>query len=413
VKPLLPAHELARYADAVVKVGLSIGKDDDLIVTCQPAHSELAVALVEAGYRAKARSVEIDYIDPLVRAAYLKSAPDSAIGFVTPWRATRTRASVKPGTATLLIAGESMPGALNGIPGERLAADATRTLNRFPEVRRAWRLGKRRWAIVAWPAPAWAERVYPEVQPEAAQRKLARDLLNFCRVGPNDPLGTTGLREHLDLLQSRAKRLTRLKLEKVNVRGPGTDLTVTLHPDGLWTGGGGKNFYGKRTAPNLPTEECFTSPEASATEGIFRCSRPLMFQGRIIEGISGEFRSGRLVSLDAKGKANRDFLANFLFSIKDADRLGEIALVDRHSRIGQANRIYYNTLLDENAASHIALGSGFPHTRVEHETSKARRGVNRSQAHVDVMIGSDDLEATGIGARGRRVPLISDGEWQV
>jgi aminopeptidase len=413
VKPLLPAHELARYADAVVKVGLSIGKDDDLIVTCQPAHSELAVALVEAGYRAKARSVEIDYVDPLVRAAYLKSAPDSAIGLVTPWRAARTRASVKPGTATLLIAGESMPGALNGIPGERLAADATRTLNRFPDIRRAWRLGKRRWAIVGWPAPAWAERVYPDVQPEAAQRKLARDLLDFCRVGPNDPPGTSGLREHLDLLQSRAKRLTRLKLEKVNVRGPGTDLTVTLHPDGLWTGGGGKNFYGKRTAPNLPTEECFTSPEASATEGTFRCSRPLMFQGRIIEGISGELRGGRLVRLDAKGKANRDFLADFLFSIKDADRLGEIALVDRHSRIGQANRIYYNTLLDENAASHIAFGSGFPHTRVDHETSKARRGVNRSQAHVDVMIGSDDLEATGIGARGRRVPLVADGEWQV
>jgi aminopeptidase len=138
-----------------------------------------------------------------------------------------------------------------------------------------------------------------------------------------------------------------------------------------------------------------------------------MFQGRIIDGIEGEFRSGRLVRLDAKGKANRDFLATFLFSIKDAERLGEIALVDRHSRIGQANRIYYNTLLDENAAAHIAFGSGFPHTRTNHHTSNATRGVNRSQAHVDVMIGSDEFEATGVGARGRRVPLIADGEWQV
>jgi aminopeptidase len=413
VKPLLQPDELARYADAVVRVGLSIGKDDDLIVTCQPAHRELAVALVEAAYRAKARSVEIDYVDPLIKAAYLSSAPDSVIGYVTPWRAARVRASVKPSTAKLLIAGESVPGALNGIPGERLAADATRPLKLFPDVRRAGRLGKRRWGIVAWPVPAWAERVYPEVKVETAQRKLARDLLDFCRVGPDDLPGTTGLRKHLDLLQSRARRLTRLKLRTVNVRGPGIDLTVALHPEGLWTGGGGKNFYGKRTAPNLPTEECFTSPEASATEGTFRCSRPLMFQGRIIDGISGEFRNGRLVRLDAKGKANRDFLADFLFSIKDADRLGEIALVDRHSRIGKANRIYYNTLLDENAASHIAFGAGFSHTRLNHQTSNARRGVNRSQAHVDVMIGSDDLEATGTGARGRRVPLIADGEWQV
>jgi aminopeptidase len=413
MKPLLEPDELARYADAIVKVGLSIGKDDDLIVTCQPAHQQLAVAVVEAGFRAKARSVDIDYVDPLVRAAYLSTAPDASIGYVTPWRATRTRAGIKPGTATLLIAGESMPGALNGIPGKRLAADATRPLDRFPDVRRAGRLGKRRWGIVAWSVPAWAEHVYPELKSETAQRRLARDLLHFCRVGPDDPPGTTGLRDHLNALQKRAQRLTRLQLQKVELRGPGTELDVTLHPDGLWSGGGGKNFYGKRTAPNLPTEECFTSPEASATEGTFRCSRPLMFQGRVIDGIAGEFRNGRLVRLDAKGKANRDFLAHFLFSIRDADRLGEIALVDRHSRIGQANRIYYNTLLDENAAAHIAFDSGFPHTRMDHQTSNARRGVNRSQAHVDVMIGSDELEATGLGARGRRVPLIADGEGQV
>ena len=413
VKPLLQPDELARYADAVVKVGLSIGKDDDLIVTCQPAHSEFAVALVEAAYRAKARSVEIDYVDPLVRAAYLSSAPEAAIGYTTPWRVARMRAAVKEHTATLLIAGESMPGVLNGIPGKRLAADATRPLDRYPDIRRAGRLGKRRWAIVAWPVAAWAEHVYPEVRPETAQRKLARDLLDFCRVGPNDPPGTTGLRDHLESLRKRAQRLTQLKLEKVELRGPGTELTVAMHPEGLWSGGGGKNFFGKRTAPNLPTEECFTSPQAPSTEGTFRCSRPLMFQGRIIDGIEGEFRNGRLVRLDAKGKANHDFLATFLFSIKDADRLGEIALVDRHSRIGQANRIYYNTLLDENAAAHIAFGSGFPHTRTDHHTSNAARGVNRSQAHVDVMIGSDDFEATGLGARGRRVPLIADGEWQV
>lgn len=413
MKPLLQPEQLARYADAVVKVGLSIGKDDDLIVTCQPAHSEFAVALVAAAYRAKARSVEVDYVDPLVRAAYLATAPDSAIGYTTPWRAARMRAAVKESTATLLIAGESMPGALNGIPGKRLAADATRPLDRYADVRRAARLGKRRWAIVAWPVAAWATHVYPDVKAETAERKLGRDLLDFCRVGPNDPPGTTGLRDHLELLRKRAQRLTQLKLHKVELRGPGTELTVALHPEGLWSGGGGKNFFGRQTAPNLPTEECFTSPQASSTEGTFRCSRPLMFQGRIINGIEGEFRGGRLVRLDAKGKADRDFLATFLFSIKNADRLGEIALVDRHSRIGKANRVYYNTLLDENAAAHIAFGAGFPHTRTNHGTSNAARGVNRSQAHVDVMIGSDAFEATGIGARGRRVPLIAGGEWQV
>ena len=413
MKPLLPPKDLERYANAVVKVGLSIVRGDDLIVTCQPAHRELAVAVVEAAYRAKARSVEVEYVDPFIRAAYLRSAPDKAIGFVTPWRAARVRASAKPTTATLLIGGESEPGALDGIPGDRLAADMTRPLERFPDVRRASRQGKRRWGIVAWPVPAWAARVYPEASPDAAQRKLARDLLSFLRLGPSDPPGVQGLRDHLEAIARRARRITQLKLQKVEVRGPGTALIVALHPDTLWSGGGGKNFYGKRTAPNLPTEECFTSPEAASTEGTFRCSLPLMFQGRLIEGISGEFRGGRLVRLKAKRAADRDFLSRFLDSIKDADRLGEVALVDRSSRIGQAHRIYYNTLLDENAAAHMAFGSGFPHTRKDHRKTTARRGVNRSKAHLDVMIGTDDFDATGIGARGRRVPLIVDGEWQV
>jgi aminopeptidase len=413
VKPLLPSEELTRYADAVVKIGIAFGRGDDLLVTCQPAHREFAVALVEAGYRAGAHTVDVEYTDPLVRAAYLRSAPDQAVGRVTPWRAARMRATVKPETATLWIAGESDPGALNDIPGKRVAVDVTRSLKRFADVRRASRLGKRRWAIAAWPTAAWAKAVYPTLGDEAAQRRLARDLLNFCRLGPNDPPGAKGLREHLDELRQRARRLTRLKLQTVELRGPGTNLTVAFHPDGLWTGGGFRNFYGKSTAPNLPTEECFTSPIASATEGTFRCSQPLMFQGTLIEGIAGEFRGGRLVRLDAKRTAEREFLADFLFAIKDADRLGEVALVDTSSRIGKSGRIYYNTLLDENAAAHMAFGAGFAHTRAGYETNQAQRGVNRSDAHVDVMIGTADFEATGVAPRGRRVPLIEDGTWQI
>jgi aminopeptidase len=411
--PLLPPAELARYADAIVKVGISLTRGDDLLVTCQPAHREFAVALVEAGYRAGARNVDIEYTDPLVRAAYLRTARDKSIGHVSTWRAARVRASVKPETATLWIAGEGEPGALNDVPGKRLAADVTRSVKRFGDVQRASRLGKRRWSIAAWPTQSWANAVYPTISNEAAQRRLARDLLEFCRVGPSDPPGVSGLRKHLGDLRQRASRLTRLKLQRIELRGPGTNLSVALHPDTLWMGGGFTNFYGKRTAPNLPTEECFTSPIASATEGTFRCSQPLMFQGTLVEGISGEFRRGRLMRLEAKRRAERDFFADFLFAIKDADRLGEIALVDASSRIGKAGRIYYNTLLDENAAAHIAFGSGFSHTRSNHQTDRARRGVNSSDAHVDVMIGTDDFEATGIGKRGRRIPLIADGAWQV
>ena len=211
---------------------LSVGRGDDLLVTCQPAHREFAVALVEAGYRAGARSVDVDYLDPLVRAAYLRTAPDKAIGHVTPWRATRVRATLQPETATLWVAGEGEPGALKDVPGKRLAADVTRSAKRFGDVRRASRHGKRRWSIAGWPTESWAAAVYPKLGSDAAQRRLARDLLDFCRVGPDDPPGVTGLRDHLAALSGRAQRLSRLKLERVELRGPGTELAVALHPDG-------------------------------------------------------------------------------------------------------------------------------------------------------------------------------------
>src|SRR5262249_46024073 len=144
VPGLLDSDQLARYADAIVKVGISVGRDDDLLVTCQPAHREFAVAVVEAGYRAGARNVDVEYLDPLVPAACLRTAPDRAIGHVAPWRGTRIRASLRPDTATLWIAGEGEPGALKGVAGKRVAEDMTRAAKRFGDVRRAARLGKRR-----------------------------------------------------------------------------------------------------------------------------------------------------------------------------------------------------------------------------------------------------------------------------
>jgi len=166
-------------------------------------------------------------------------------------------------------------------------------------------------------------------------------------------------------------------------------------------------------SPNFPSEENFTSPDARATEGTFRCTRPLSFRGRVIDGIGGEFRSGRLVRLDAASEEDRDFLAAFIHDDRRAERLGEVALVDASSRVGQARRAYANTLLDENAVAHIAFGAGFMQARLPDPGARGRRGVNDANLHLDVMIGSDDLEATGVAADGRRVPLISDGRWAI
>jgi aminopeptidase len=252
--------------------------------------------------------------------------------------------------------------------------------------------------------------VYPELELLEAKQRLARDLLWFCRLTDEDGPGASGWIAHQRALARRSAKLTKLALARLELRSPGTELDVRLVPGTRWIGGYDKTSYGVRVMPNMPTEETFTSPHAGATEGTFACTFPLSFQGRLIEGLHGEFRNGRLVRLGAKIDTDRDFVAAYIDTDpKNGRRLGEVALVDASSRIGQTGRTYFDTLLDENATAHIAFGSGFASTRAE----KPARNLNRSPVHLDVMIGSPDFEATGIDAKGRRIPVIEHGLWQI
>jgi aminopeptidase len=409
---LLDSPELGRYADAVVQACLHLDEGETLFVQGQLAHRELMVALVEAGYRAGARAVDVQYGDPRVQAARVRHAKDEYLGPTTPWTRKRLRSQLEPSACVVTVLGEADPGVFDGLPHERLAEDSLRPLKKLGWYIRAIEAGRRRWTGVAWPTEYWAGTVYPDVEPREAQARLARDLLWFCRLGPDDPPGTVGWTRHVESIAGRAATLTDLQLERVELRGPGTELSVQLAPDTRWLGGQERTADGAMVAANFPTEENFTSPEARGTEGTFRCSRPLSFQGRMIEGIAGEFRSGRLVRLEAQVEDDRDFLAAFLDSDRNARRLGEVALVDSSSRIGQTGRVYWNTLIDENAVAHIAFGSGFGNTRVADSGGRGRRGVNHANLHLDVMIGSDDLEATGV-VSGRRIPLIREGNWQI
>jgi aminopeptidase len=376
------------------------------------AHRELMVALADAGYRAGAGLVDIQYGDPRIQAARVRHAPDEYLGPVTPWMVKKLRAHLEPSSAVVTVISEADPGVFDGLPHERVAADSMRPLAKLGWYVRAIEAGRRRWTGVAWPTEYWAGKVYPELDAHEAQARLAQDLLWFCRLGPEDPAGVEGWTQHVEAIAARAETLTSLRLERVELRGPGTALTVRLSPGTRWLGGEEEDAHGHTVAANFPTEENYTSPDARGTEGTFRCSRPLNFQGRMIEGIAGEFRGGRLVRLEAATDDDRDFLVAFIDSDRRARLLGEIALVDRSSRIGQTDRIYWNTLIDENAVAHIAFGSGFGQTRLPDPRARGARGVNRSNLHLDVMIGTDDFEATGVAGR-RRVPLIRDGIWQV
>ena len=408
-EPLLPPESLARYADAIVRASLGIEQGDTLYVQAQPEHRELSVAVAEAAYRAGAQFVDVVTADPLVTRARLLHGSDDALGALSPWSRRRFREVSGPRGALFQIAGEGEGNYLDGVPPERIATDFTRFVKQIDFLRRAQLNLRARWAIAAWPTDHWAGQVYPELELLAAKRRLAEDLLRFCRLTDEDGKGTSGWLKHLRTLGRRSEKLTKLGLARLELRGPGTELDLGFATGTRWLGGPETLVDGRTQAPNIPTEEVFTSPDARATSGTFSCTFPLSFRGRLIHGLRGEFSNGRLVRFEADSDDDRDFVAAYIDADRMGRRLGEVALVDASSRIGQTGRIYYNTLLDENAAAHIAFGSGFGGTRSE----KPARGVNRSSMHLDVMIGSPELEAAGIDTRGRRIPLIRGGAWQI
>jgi aminopeptidase len=410
-KGLLKPAELRRYADAIVKASLGVGKGETLVVRGAPAHRELVVAITEAGYRAGAHLVDVQYTDPLVMRARLEYGKDDALGVVSPWNALRLRELMKPHSAEANITGETDPGFLDGISPKRIQIDHARVAKQIKAYQRASLDMKVRWTIAGWPTDAWASKVYPELSVDNAKRKLAQDLMSFCRLTDRDGKGSAGWLAHLRALSRRSAKLSKFALTAIELRGPGTELNVRLAPNSRWLGGGEATQSGLRIAANMPTEESFTSPHMNGAEGTFACTFPLLFQGRLIDGLRGEFRSGKLVRLAAKRPKDRDFVANYLDSDPSGHgrRLGEVALVDSTSRIGQTGRTYFNTLLDENAAAHIAFGAGFGGTR----TMKPVRYLNDSTIHLDVMIGSPDFEVTGVLASGRRVSVIRDGLWQI
>ena len=407
---ILEPAQLERYADAITK-SVALKRGDTLVVRGAPAHRELMVAVASSAYRVGAKAVDVVYSDPLVMRARLLHGRNDALGVFTPWHKVRLREMMKPTSAEIYVSGESEPGFLDGIPQKRIQTEYARAGQQTKAFRRASLAMRVRWTIAGWPTDHWAGQVYPGMPALKAKRKLAQDLLAFCRLTESDGPGSTGWIKHCRAIERRSQKLSRLGLTRLELRGPGTALDVRLVPGTVWLGGLEKTHTGATVAANMPTEETFTSPDARATEGTFTCTFPLSFQGRLIDGLRGEFRGGTLVRLDASSKNDRDFVASYIDSDpkKNGRRLGEVALVDATSRIGQSGRTYFDTLLDENATAHIAFGSGFGGTRSE----KPARALNESPVHLDVMIGSPDFEATGYTAKGKRIAVIKDGLWAI
>lgn len=402
------AEELTRYAEVAIDACLDLRPGELLQLAYEHEHRPLAVAMAVSAYRRGLR-VETTVIDPLINRAELDHADEALLGVLSPWQVARMQARTGGAGALVLIDGESDPEALAGTDPRRMAVRARRWHEQSAELIERVAANRDSSVIVAYPSAGWAKRVYPELDLDRAQRALAEDLFVFCRIGPEDGAGSEALSRHIAALRERAHAANRLALRDLRFRGPGTDLRVRLTEDAAWNYAGKTNAFGRSVFGNLPSEEIYTSPAASATEGTVRCTAPLAYHGVVYEDLRMEFRAGRLVRLDAKTAEQRDRLLGLLDLDEGGRRLGEVALVDASSRIGERGRLYWNTLLDENQACHMALGFGFASCR---RNGTASADLNTSQTHIDVMIGAPEVEVSGTTGRGDTIPLITDGVWR-
>jgi aminopeptidase len=390
-------------AELVVRFGANVQPGQIVALSSAPGKEPLARAIAEEAYRAGARFVDLSVFDiHLKRARALYADPDT-LSFVPPWYGERIRALGDAGAARIVLAGPVAPQAMDGIDPALAGRDMLPALKESIEVVNARTTN---WTIAPCPTGGWAELVFPELDPDAALDRLWDQVAHVLRLDEADPIAAWETR--FDGLRQATERLDALALDSLRFEGPGTDLTVGLLESSRWLSAEFTTAGGIRHAPNLPTEEVFTTPDPERVDGVVRSTKPLFTSGQLITGLSVRFEGGTATEIDAdqgaetlRGLSQRD---------RGAARLGEVALVDREGRIGPLGTVFYDTLFDENAASHIALGQGYEFA-VEGQADRDQ--INRSEIHIDFMIGADDVAVSGVTRDGRQVPLLRDGAWQL
>jgi aminopeptidase len=394
----LPA--LARLA---VLTGAGLQPGQELLVHGELEHAPLLREIARQAYEAGAYHVDVQYADPLVRRAKVDLAPEDSLGWTPPWMVQRMERAAADGSAVIAIAGASHAEIFDGADPARMAAA------RFRDFDRAWAdavMGQKvAWAILAYPTEEWAAEVFGEPAVDTLWDAVAHSL----RLDEPDPAAAWDAR--LKELDARAQQLTERGFSALRYRGPGTDLEVGLIESGRWIAARQRTLRGQEHVPNLPTEECFTTPHRDRAEGTVRSSKPLALRGGLVEGLELTLSGGEIVEVRAERGLE---LARAEIAIDDgARRFGEVALVDDSSRVGETGVVFHNTLFDENAASHIAWGRGLPWAVDGVDGDPEALGVNNSLTHIDFMVGSPELEIDGVEPGGAAVPLLRGGRWQL
>lgn len=396
---------LERYADLIVSVGANVQPDQVLAIDASPEAAPLVHAIARRAYEKGARFVDVWYFDGAVKRIRAETAREETLDWAPPWIGRRLLDLGELDAARAVLTPIVPPALLQDVDPARAGRDHLPTV---PELFKVIDDRSVSWTISPYPLTGWARVVYPDLDAGAAVELLWRDVIHVCRLDEPDP--AAAWIERIDEIWRRAQTLDELGLDALHFEGPGTDLTIGLLPSSRFAkeGGAAHTRTGVRHMPNLPTEEMYTTPDPERTEGVVAATKPLDVAGSVVHGLTVRFEGGRVVEIDAK--ENAEALRVRVATDDGASRLGEVALVDSESRIGKLGRVFYNTLLDENAASHVALGDAYA-APIADPADLPR--INESAVHIDFMIGGDDVIVTGRTKDGREVPVMRGGAWQI
>ena len=401
---------LEKYAQLIVVKGLALQEGQELYIDAPIQAADFTRIVVRCAYEHGASYVTVNWHDDAIGRLTYDHAPLERFSQVPAWSAERNNSMARNGAAVLTILSDD-PDIMRGVDQRKIVARTVASHEAYKEFYDAMDFGKTRWCIVGAASEAWACRVFPQMSPETAVKRLWKAILNTARVD-DDPLAAWDA--HRASFDARKAWLNEQHFDCLRYRASnGTDLTIGLLAKGHWEGGGQEGYDGTYFFPNIPTEEIFTSPDRLRVDGIVHSALPLVHNGSVVEDFWVRFEGGRAVQWDAREGA--DVLKGIIRTDETSCYLGECSLVPFHSPIRDTGILFYETLYDENASCHLAFGKGFPETYENGYDLSSEQlmqvGINDSVTHVDFMVGTPDLQVVGVRADGTEVPVFVDGDW--